>query len=146
MLAEMVSLETENPDVYQQFMEGNLSAQLSEHSTSGRMEPDKVIEMTINKTPGGTTGFTMKADSIMRRTLSASYRAELRKCLYTHLNYSPQLYSHKGLTTSRILKYEKDIKLIMDAAQTLFVHPFHTTTWSAFQTDWWQQKMLKKIR
>ena len=116
MLAEMVSLETENPDVYQQFTEGNLTAQLSEHSTSGRMEPDKVIETTINKTPRGTTGFTMKADSIMRRTLNASYRAELRKCLYTHLNYSPQLYSHKGLTTSRILKDEKDIKLIMDVA------------------------------
>ena len=79
MLAEMVSLETENPDVYQQFMEGNLTAQLSEHSTSGRMEPDKVIEMTINKTPGGATGFTMKANSIMRRTLNSSYRAELRK-------------------------------------------------------------------
>ena len=107
MLAEMVSLETENPDVYQQFTQGNLTAQLSEHSTSGRMEPDKVIEMTINKTPGGTTGFTMKADSMMRRTLNASYRAELRKCLYTHLNYSPQLYSHKGLTTIRILKDEK---------------------------------------
>ena len=123
MLAEMVSLETENPDVYQQFTEGNWTAQLSEHSTYGRMEPDKVIEMTINKTPGGTTGFTMKADSIMRRTLNASYRAELRKCLYTHLNYSPQLYSHKGLTTIR-KKDEKYIKLIMDVAQTLFVHPF----------------------
>ena len=37
MLAEMVSLETENPDVYQQFIEGNLTAQLSEHSTFGRI-------------------------------------------------------------------------------------------------------------
>ena len=90
------------------------------------MEPDKVIAMTINKntkTPGGTTGFTMKADAIMRWTLNASYRDELRKCLYTHLNYSPQLYSNKDLTTSRILKDEKDIELIVDVGQALFVHP-----------------------
>ena len=119
MLAEMISLQTENPGVYQQFMAGNFTAQLSEHSTFGRMEPDKVIEMTINKvtkTPGGTTGFTMKADAIMRWTLNASYRAELRKCLYTHLNYSQQLYSHKDLTTSRILEDEKDVKSIMVVA------------------------------
>ena len=32
MLAEMVSLETENSAVYQQFMEGNFTAQLSKHS------------------------------------------------------------------------------------------------------------------
>ena len=37
MLAEMVSLETENPDVYQQFMLGNFTAQLSEHSTFGHI-------------------------------------------------------------------------------------------------------------
>ena len=89
MLGEIISLETNNPDVYQQFMEGNFTAQLSKHSTFGCMEPDKVIEMTINKdtkTPGGTTGFTMEADAIMRWTLNASYRAELRKCLYKHLN------------------------------------------------------------
>ena len=36
----------------------------------------------------------------------------------------PTLYLHKDLTTSRILKNEEDIKLIMDVAQTLFVHPF----------------------
>ena len=42
MFCEILSLESNFPDVYNEFMNGNFTAQLSRHSTFGRMEPDKV--------------------------------------------------------------------------------------------------------
>ena len=84
--------------------------------------------MTINKdttkSPGGTTGFSLKADTIMRWTLSASYRSELRKCLYSHWNYSPACYPHKDLSPSPVLQDEPDIQAIIGVAQTLSVSLF----------------------
>ena len=82
--------------------------------------------MTINKdtvSPGGITGFCLKADTIMRWTLNASYRAKLRKCLYSQLNYSPACYLHKDLSPSCILQDEQDMQAIIGVAQTLFVSP-----------------------
>ena len=100
MLGELSSLETDHPDVYQEFMEGNFTVQLSEHCTFGRMEPDKVIEMTINKdtkTPGGTTGFSMKQDAIMRWTLNSSYRAESTEMsLYVSKLFSTDSFTQRS--------------------------------------------------
>ena len=42
MLCEMLSLETNYPEVYQHFVEGNFTVQLSGKNAFGRMEPDKV--------------------------------------------------------------------------------------------------------
>ena len=83
--------------------------------------------MTINKdtkTPEGTTGFSMKADAIMRWTLNEPYRAELRKCLHSHLKLSPTCYPHKDLTPSRIKKDERDVQAIIDVAKNVFINPF----------------------
>jgi len=63
MIGEMNELEHTHPDVYEAFNAGNFSIQLSSGNTFGRIEPDKCIEMTINrdsKTSGGTTGFSLK--------------------------------------------------------------------------------------
>ena len=49
MLCEMLSLETNYPDVYQQFVEGNFTVKLSSKNTFGRMEPDKVNNILIPK-------------------------------------------------------------------------------------------------
>ena len=48
MLADMIAVKNDFPDVYQHFCNGHFTGQLSEHPFS-RMEPDKVIEVTINK-------------------------------------------------------------------------------------------------
>lgn len=59
MLGDMLTLETEFPEIYNQFLKGNFTAQITDGVFS-RVETDKVIEMTLNKdtkTPGGTTGF-----------------------------------------------------------------------------------------
>ena len=56
-LMEMVNLEENHRCIYDDFMKGNFSVQMSDKTC--RLEADKVIETTINKdtkTPGGTTG------------------------------------------------------------------------------------------
>ena len=56
---EMTNLEEQHKVIYDEFMKGNFSIQLSDTNPFGKQEADKVIETTINKdtkTPGGTTG------------------------------------------------------------------------------------------
>ena len=58
MLADLLKLPTEFPDIHQEFMKGNFVAQLMEGSKFSRVETDKVIEMTLNKdtkTPGNSS-------------------------------------------------------------------------------------------
>ena len=55
----MVNLEENHRYIYDDFMKGNFSVQMSDNNTFGRLEADKVIETTINKdtkTTGETTG------------------------------------------------------------------------------------------
>ena len=55
----MLNLESSHPEMYGEFLNGNFAVQQSITNTLGKLEPDKVIETTINKdtkSPGGTTG------------------------------------------------------------------------------------------
>ena len=68
MLGDMLALETEFPEIYEQFLLGNFTAQISD-GVFNRVETDKVIEMTLNKdtkTPGGTTGFSTNIGAVHR--------------------------------------------------------------------------------
>ena len=49
MLCEMLSLETNYPEGYQQFVEGNFIVRLSGKNTFGRMKPGKVNNILIPK-------------------------------------------------------------------------------------------------
>jgi len=56
---DLLALETNFPEILEEFQNGNFSVQMSTGNPFGRMEADKVIETTINrdtKTPGKTTG------------------------------------------------------------------------------------------
>ena len=64
----MLYLEVDHPEIYDAFVQGNVSVQLNEDNTFG-METDKVIETTTNKdtkTPDGTTGFCTDSNAINR--------------------------------------------------------------------------------
>ena len=55
----MLNLESSHPEIYGEFLNGNFAVQQSITNTFGKLEPDKIIETTINKdtkSPGGTTG------------------------------------------------------------------------------------------
>ena len=127
MIGEMNKLEHTHPDVYEAFSAGNFSVQLSSENTFGRIGPDKCIEMTINKdtkTPGGTTGFSINPNAIVRWNVNASYRAELRKKLHEFVTYSQQKHCHKDLKQSRMKKDEKDVSALLDVLKNTFIEPF----------------------
>ena len=60
MFSEMLTLENDFPEIYEEFVAGNFAVQLNNDGRFSRTEPDKVIEMTLNrdtKTLGGTAEF-----------------------------------------------------------------------------------------
>ena len=87
-LAEMLQIEHSYPDVYEEFINGNFVAQLSDVNSFGKVELDKVMEVTINrdtKTSGGTTSFSKSNDAVNRWSLNAPYRAHMHRCLHEML-------------------------------------------------------------
>ena len=89
VLGDMLGLEKDFPEVQQHFSDGAFAARLTNTNCFSRSETDKVIEMPINKdtkTPGGTTGFSTKIGAVNRWEITASYRANIRKCLHQHLS------------------------------------------------------------
>ena len=55
MLADLLKLPEEFPNIHEEFMNGNFVAQLTDGTKFSLVETDKVIEMTLNKdtkTPG----------------------------------------------------------------------------------------------
>lgn len=126
MLGDMLTLETEFSKIYNQFLQGNFTAQITEGVFS-RVETDRVIEITLNKdtkTPGGTTGFSTSLGAVQRWELNATYRASLREVFHQHLNCSIQNHKHKDLSPSRIKRDENDVQSILSILQETFVHPF----------------------
>ena len=82
----MLQIEHSYPDVYEEFINGNFVAQLSHDNSFGKVELDKVIEVTINrdtKTSGGTT--SVSNDAVNRWSLNAPYRAHMHRCLHEML-------------------------------------------------------------
>ena len=136
MLGDMLALPTDFPEIYQEFIQGNFAAQLSNNKFS-KSETDKVIETTINKdtkTSGGTTGFSTNVNAVKRWELNASYRAAIRKCFHDHLHYQPQRSIHADLTSFRITKDEADIQSLLTTLTTLFINPFSSQPLLSFST------------
>ena len=126
MLADMLQLPEDFPEVYKEFMNGNFAAQLTDGSKFSRVVTDKVIEMTLNKdtkTPGGCTGFSTNVNAVKRWEINAAYRAALRTCFHKHLDYQPQKYKHHDLNPSRIMQDEKAVQCILPVIATTFIDP-----------------------
>ena len=47
---EMTNLGKNHPSIYQEFMNGSFSVQVSDNNPFGKLEADKVIETTIKNT------------------------------------------------------------------------------------------------
>ena len=128
MLGEMLNLEKNHSMIYQEYVAGNVSVQLSTRNTFGRIEADKVIETTINKdtkTPGGLKGFSTNVNTVDRWILNATHRASLRKCFHQILNYKGSKSNiHNDLSKSRIKKDNEDVKDIIEVLKENFIHPF----------------------
>ena len=73
MLADMLQLPEDFPEVYKEFMNGNFAAQLTDGSKFSRVETD--IEMTLNKdtkTPDECTGFSTNVNAVKRWEINAA--------------------------------------------------------------------------
>ena len=113
MLGTMLDLENTHPFTFNHFKQGLFTAQLTEGQNFTRIEPDKVIEMTVNKDSKGRGGFSRNEGAVHRWELNASYRAALRRCLHEHTNYKKASFEHSDLTASRIKKDRKDVANII---------------------------------
>ena len=92
MLADMLQLPEDFPEVYEEFTNGNFVAKLTDGSKFSRVVTGKIIEMTLNKytkTPGGCTGFSTNVNAVKRWEISAAYSAALETCFHKHLDYQP---------------------------------------------------------
>ena len=76
----MYNLPIRFPEIYQSFLNGNFSAQLSSINHFGRNDADKSIENTINhdtKTPGGIKGFSLTAPARTRWGFKCSAKSNI---------------------------------------------------------------------
>ena len=131
MLGTMLGLEESHPYTYENFKQGYFTAQLTEGQQFSRVEPDKVIEMTLNKdckSGGGTTGFTQNSGAVHRWELNATYRAGLRRCLHEHTSYQQASSKHSDLSPSRIKKDITDVTNITALMNDTFLHPFSSSS------------------
>ena len=95
IFAEMLDLEFAHPEIYQQFLQGNFTAILSNDCA---LEADKVIEITLNgesKHSCGTMGFSRNQNAVNKREINVHYRAAMRAKEY--LDYKPNPYEHSEL-------------------------------------------------
>ena len=66
---------------YTEYVSQRVTVSLSDFNTFGKVEADKVIEVTINrdtKTFGGTTGFSTNCNAINRWIINGPYEQVLK--------------------------------------------------------------------
>ena len=98
----MLQFESQRKDVFDQFMKGNFTAQITESHSFNRMEPDKIIEVTLNKeskAAGGTAGFSRNQGAMNRCKLNIAYSGGHRSCLQEFLDYHPRKYKRPNLNS-----------------------------------------------
>ena len=100
--AEMTNLAANHPAVYQAFLGGSFSVQLSSHNTFGRIPVDQTTEVTVNKdtqTPGGTTRFSLKSGAVKRYYITAEHRSaflgQMREMVHGDGSNVPHADLHK---------------------------------------------------
>ena len=127
MFSEMLTLEDDFSEIYEEFVAGNFAVQLSNDSRFSRTEPYKVTEMTLNrdtKTPGVTTGFSTNIGAVHISEISSKYRASLRTAFHQHLDYKSSNYQYKDLAPSRICKDEDDVSALTSVFLETFINAF----------------------
>lgn len=85
---DMRDLPTTMPQIYEAFMTGHFSVQMTESNPFGRNEADKTIENTINrdrKTSGGYIGLSTNYAATQRWVLNYSRRSSYRRTLHDHV-------------------------------------------------------------
>ena len=136
-LVNVLALENDFLKVYQSFSDGDFAAKLTNTNRFSRSKTNKVIEMTINKdtkTPSGTDGFSTKIAAVKIWEITASYGANVRKCLHQHFCYNKQRYSHSDWNPPSNRRDENDVQAIVDVLTNVFIHPFNEMPLASIST------------
>ena len=124
--AQMTNLPETNPDVHRAFQQGQFSVQRSSNNPFGRIPIDQTIEVTVNKdtqTPGGTSGFSLKAGAIKRYYITAEYRSEFLRHLRDMVQGDQSKLNHADLQKPRIKKDEDTVSAVVSLIQA-WTNPF----------------------
>lgn len=119
--AQMISLEKEHPDVYQQFMDGHFTVQLGDERSFSRIPVDQTTEVTVNKdikTPGGASKCSLKISAINRYYLTAEYRCSFLGQLRDFVQVKRSSAHHDDLHEPRIEKDEKSVASVQSLIES----------------------------
>ena len=129
-LSEMIAVETSFSKVYTEFINGNFVVQLSDFNPFGKVKPDKLIEVKVNrdtKTHGGTIGFSTNCNAINRWVLNALFRGGFCTAFHYFRPYSSK-HQHKDLSKHRVKNDENDENSLIYVLQDTFINPISDNT------------------
>lgn len=119
--AQMISLEKEHLDVYQQFMDGHFTLQLGDERSFSRIPVDQTTEVTVNKdtkTPGDVTKYSLKTSAVNRYYLTAEYRCSFLGQLRDFVQVKRSSDHHEDLHEPRIEKDEKSVAFVQSLIES----------------------------
>ena len=119
-LADMHQLESNHPDVYEQFMAGNFVVKTSKQNFN-QLSTDQALEHVnkISKTVGGLIGITREDSTRDRWCLTYNHRSQVSESTYEmfgicDLDREYTVWEAKESNPTRLSRDERDVKLIMD--------------------------------
>ena len=120
----MRALPTVMPEVYDAFVAGHFSVQMSKDNLFCQNEANKTIENTINrdcKTGGGYIGFSANFAATQRWVLNNCRRSSYRRLFREHLSLvSTENMLHKELTPLRIKSDIEAVACVVDVLEIVF--------------------------
>ena len=124
--AQMTNLQTDHPQKYEHFANGDFSVQLAADNPFGCIPVDQTTEVTLNKdtqTVGGTTKFSQKRGAVKRFYLTAEYRSGFLNQLRDMTEINQSDFHHSELQKPRTEKDEKAVSDVVDVLQN-WINPF----------------------
>ena len=119
----MPALPTVMPEVYDAFVAGHFSVQMSKDNLFCQSEANKTIENTINrdcKTGGGYIGFSANFSATQRWVLHNCRRSSYRRLFREHLSLvSTENKFHKELTHLRIKLDMEAVASVVDVLENV---------------------------
>jgi hypothetical protein len=123
---QMSQLKEDNPEVHDNLMKGQFSAQMSEVNSFGRIPIDQATEVTINKdtqTQGGTSRFSLKPGAVKRYYITAEYRSAFLYHMRRFVESCGSRSLHPDLHTTRMEKDEHAVSAVVNVVEN-WIDPF----------------------
>ena len=124
--AQMSSLKSTHPEVYEAFKNGCFSVQISRGNPFGRLPIDQALEVTVNRdtqTPGGTSRFSLKSGAVKRYYITSEHRSAFLGQLRHMVQGNIRETLHHDLQQTRSEKDEEAVSLIVNLINS-WVNPF----------------------